>query len=269
MSPSNRQRSVVPISPDSRPPQLTEERAEKVLQKTQPWEALMSLCNHTYWTRVWIVQEVLLARCLTLCAGHRKVRWEDFEVLIAAFNRAERMGPMGSDKKFVYGVEDLSFSVNGTKSRDFFRTSNHYSNFNAVKSSIRSSDALKIVESRINKERRSLQTLLAQHRGQQCLVPRDRIYALLALADDGGKFHPDYTQAALAVFCDATSIVRTESILLSALEISPYDISREIAKLGFTYEWDSRVSDYRLSRIHGAEVSWSKIRESYPTLFES
>ncbi|TVY83162.1 Heterokaryon incompatibility protein 6 OR allele [Lachnellula suecica] len=47
-------------------------------QQTRGWKALAHLCNRDYWKRVWIVQEVVLARRLTIHCGRSQADWRGF-----------------------------------------------------------------------------------------------------------------------------------------------------------------------------------------------
>jgi hypothetical protein len=44
----------------------------------QETEAVFALCNRPYWTRVWMVQEIVLARDITVHCGSRTVSWNNF-----------------------------------------------------------------------------------------------------------------------------------------------------------------------------------------------
>jgi len=45
------------------------------------WQAVGELLGHPYWTRVWIVQEILLARNPVLCSGAESCAWDVFQLL--------------------------------------------------------------------------------------------------------------------------------------------------------------------------------------------
>ncbi|KAH6844716.1 dynactin p62 family-domain-containing protein [Chaetomium sp. MPI-CAGE-AT-0009] len=46
------------------------------------WRALIPLFRRPYWTRVWIIQEVLLGKNVMLCCGSHRVAWPTFCVLV-------------------------------------------------------------------------------------------------------------------------------------------------------------------------------------------
>jgi hypothetical protein len=45
-------------------------------------EAIDSLCSREYWTRLWIVQEVLLGKNILLCCGDLQLGWRSFEFVV-------------------------------------------------------------------------------------------------------------------------------------------------------------------------------------------
>ncbi|RYP42985.1 hypothetical protein DL770_011906 [Monosporascus sp. CRB-9-2] len=47
------------------------------------WRAVISLLRRPYWTRAWIVQEILLAKNVMLCCGKHKVAWPPFAMLVS------------------------------------------------------------------------------------------------------------------------------------------------------------------------------------------
>jgi hypothetical protein len=40
--------------------------------------AVVDICKSKYWTRIWIVQEVMVAQKLFLCFGNQRVHWREF-----------------------------------------------------------------------------------------------------------------------------------------------------------------------------------------------
>jgi hypothetical protein len=55
-------------------------------RQTQRWQALSELCRREYWRRVWIVQEVILARRIIIHCGGSKARWLGFTKLINGYD---------------------------------------------------------------------------------------------------------------------------------------------------------------------------------------
>jgi hypothetical protein len=49
-------------------------------------------CNHTYWSRVWIVQEIALARNLTVCIGKHELSWARYLTTLQRHRLFSRKG---------------------------------------------------------------------------------------------------------------------------------------------------------------------------------
>jgi hypothetical protein len=45
----------------------------------QPLLAILSLCRQSYWTRLWIIQEILMAKDIIICSGTKTLQWESFK----------------------------------------------------------------------------------------------------------------------------------------------------------------------------------------------
>jgi hypothetical protein len=48
--------------------------------KSLPSEALQALCRREYWHRMWIKQEIVLAKQIRVCCGTKSLPWETFSV---------------------------------------------------------------------------------------------------------------------------------------------------------------------------------------------
>jgi hypothetical protein len=52
--------------------------------------AVLALCDRTYWQRIWVVQEIRLARQITICCGNKTIAGETFmlagKIIQSAFN---------------------------------------------------------------------------------------------------------------------------------------------------------------------------------------
>jgi hypothetical protein len=49
------------------------------------WASVRLLCNWIYWKRIWIIQEICLARQLEICCGPKSVPWERFAAMCRSF----------------------------------------------------------------------------------------------------------------------------------------------------------------------------------------
>ena len=129
--------------------------------------AIRSLCFRKYWTRLWIFQELLLARRIEIMCGGDLVLWDRFCDLLREVNA--NLTPLIVHDKFYY---------------------------QAVRSSAAMSIAMSVLEQTIVKPYRYQERLFrllaaTQHLG--CVESRDRIYALLGIAGHGHEdLKPDY-----------------------------------------------------------------------------
>lgn len=176
--------------------ELTKTMCTRLLHESRFLEGdlglLLSLMENTYWTRVWTIQEVCLARSATLHCGANKIQLSDIleatkilewlGVLVANIHNhtvdegfQEKVGSLYKPFEFVYSPQPPAFYIS------------HY----------------------FNREGSSLGHLMIQvvHETKlECLDPRDRIYALLGLLEeeDRAKFPVDYAKPHTELFIQAT-----------------------------------------------------------------
>ncbi|PVI07619.1 hypothetical protein DM02DRAFT_608709 [Periconia macrospinosa] len=142
-------------------------------------DCIICLCWALYWTRVWIVQEVVLASELELRCGTQRI---DGNELVWLFKTAEfELTQASGDSNIQNGKSNL------------------------VAETLLSSPAMHIIRHRIERIQShahyrglSITSLQATFAGLQCKDPRDRVYGMLALAnpDDLALINvtPDYTK---------------------------------------------------------------------------
>jgi hypothetical protein len=74
------------------------------------WEAFSEMCNFEYWTRVWVVQEIILAERITIHCGEDSIDWDTFSAVRHQLtNASEYQYPMGIPESIV----DLTQSLAG------------------------------------------------------------------------------------------------------------------------------------------------------------
>lgn len=56
------------------------------------WDNMQNLCSMEYWGRLWIIQEVALAPCITICCGPDSVSWKAIEHI---YGQVVRRKPLG------------------------------------------------------------------------------------------------------------------------------------------------------------------------------
>lgn len=61
------------------------------------WTAVLELFRQSYWTRRWIIQEVLLPVNLTLQCGQQQLKWSTMETFLDSFGPGEQRDPRWKD----------------------------------------------------------------------------------------------------------------------------------------------------------------------------
>jgi hypothetical protein len=130
------------------------------LWNSQKASAVMQLCERTYWTRIWIVQEVMLAKEIVVMCGDQEVPWTRIQQLI-------------DDLQIVH---DRGRAI-------------HTPGVSAVLES----QAAVIVRAKSNWDgAQDLIALLEVYRYQQASDMRDKVYGLHGLAQDTQAMAVDY-----------------------------------------------------------------------------
>jgi hypothetical protein len=145
--------------------------SQVIQQQADKWRALEDLCSRDYWHRVWIVQEVVLARRLIISCGGAEAKWDGFSSLMDDY--------------------DALFKPNSCR---------------AVISRIRQSLPAQLqLLRKMHRSSSSGCTLLALMQmtsGSLSSDPRDKVYGLLGLASDGHEFRLaiDYSKNLLEMY---------------------------------------------------------------------
>ena len=173
-------------------------------QEWNLWHALDDLCHRAYWSRIWIVQECLLARQLTLFCGSRYLSWAAFKYACA--------GPLG-----MKAIPGLSQS--------------NTNEIHQIKLRIADSQFRELDKQRGLDQKRPLCTLIQTYGSSQCRDPRDRVYGLLGLCidhrhiDDSQKLKPDYTLTSAELFW----VVRR--FMLRDADLTSTEVSRLLIRI--------------------------------------
>src|SRR6266536_1633585 len=140
-------------------------------RQTQRWQALSELCRREYWRRVWIVQEVILARRIIIHYGESEARWLGLENLINGYDAI--FTPVTVQKAAQQVKESIPAQLH----------------------SLRIMHKLKGC---------TLNKLLETTRDSLCTDPRDKVYALVGLAVEcrNGQFVADYSKSLDKVYND-------------------------------------------------------------------
>jgi Heterokaryon incompatibility protein (HET) len=153
-------------------PSLTLLYPELILQKDLPclWILLSKLAQRPYWKRLWIIQEVVLARKITVHCGDRQLSWESLTRPYAGFISSVDVG-LASDVTANAAQARLKMEHNPINQLSWQRTYG---------------------------EKRDLEHLLRAHGHNQCVDTRDRVYDLLGLQNL--SFSIDYSVDTVTLF---------------------------------------------------------------------
>lgn len=164
--------------------------------------AWIQFTERPYWTRLWIVQELCLAREVIIHCGHSSASWEQLLRYGSASRRVERQNMRDGDitrdqlttgqksRHTVLAEEQDSRSRFPVITKlDYFRRMHQKSRLGRY--------FIELAYGRVlQRQAHDLGFLVSATRSQQCSDPRDRIFALLSLADPKmQRLLPDYTLA--------------------------------------------------------------------------
>ena len=145
------------------------------------WRCLMDLCQRTYWTRLWIVQELVKAKELLLMWGDEQISWN---VLSAAFHTIQlnNLYIRTSEARFApWDVIARSAPFQVWHQRDG------------------------------TKPERTLLELMETYHSSDCSVPHDKAYALTGISTDAHLLQVDYDKSLPDLYVNLMEIVPDRS----------------------------------------------------------
>ena len=143
-------------------------------------DAMLDVANRPYWSRVWVIQEFLLARDVEIYCSDNRIAWPHFQEILSR---------EADVQQFYDADHELTYSVSSGGRR---RRSEEFA-------------ALSLVMGRhSHKHLDFLQPLcdvLVDHRDARCTDPRDKVFGLLGLIlpeerEVLGRYFPDYALSA-------------------------------------------------------------------------
>jgi hypothetical protein len=152
------------------------------------WKMVSRMCESRYWSRRWIIQEVLLARDVIVMCGKEEIWWEYVVYLIQLLDFPKLADIFDGIRKM---TETVPFTI-GRHRNAIGASSTRKAGFS------------------------SLQDLILAYRSTQCEVSHDMIFSLLSLACDGGTITVDYSKSSEELFCNVISHCGWDSRGLSA-----------------------------------------------------
>lgn len=157
-----------------------------------------------YWTRVWVVQELSLAPRVTLTCETAEVEWTSISKLLAK-------------EPYFDAFHTLD---DGTGGRAYDPEDDFLSMFTRVKIM---EDQRRAMLDPAAESYQNLLDVLARFREKEAADPRDRIYGLLGLADQGHNINVDYEKSLGAIFQEVTLNLINASGNLDILCQNPFE----------------------------------------------
>lgn len=139
-------------------------------QRQQAWSSVYTLCNLRYWSRVWIVQEILKPKSILLVYGEHELPWDQVSTFLANLRLADPCPAPLPEELF----------------------SSRLSNFDQTRDVGSSGSASA-----------SMKNILLDYRSSHCSEKRDRIFALLSLGVGGDPLKVDYGMHLCDLFLEA------------------------------------------------------------------
>ena len=182
------------------------------------WSCLTNLCQRTYWTRLWIVQELVKAKELLLMWGDEQIPWN---VLSSAFHTIQlnSLCIRTSDARFApWDVIGLSAPFQIWLQRDGTRPE------------------------------RTLLELMETYQRSECSVPHDKAYALTGISTDPHLLPVDYHESLPDLYVNLMKLVpdrsqcpRYSHLILRALSLDPQQLALR-SRHDIPQETDCRLS---------------------------
>ncbi|KAK5732503.1 hypothetical protein LTR17_010442 [Elasticomyces elasticus] len=172
-------------------------------------------CTRSYWSRLWIVQEVFLARKIVVYTGPKSVDWH--EVL-----EALSLSPMqGMDVFIVSGSKlvEVAACCMGFPDASSFSLSNYNGGFRKPNDKIHpdvgeAHDIPPLVRHMRDRSLK-LKNLIYRFHSWLCKDPRDKVYAVLGIAQDAADINVDYRKSMSEIFADVVHLYRDDVDLVS------------------------------------------------------
>ncbi|KAF2822906.1 hypothetical protein CC86DRAFT_258786, partial [Ophiobolus disseminans] len=147
-------------------PGMMEAAAE--FQTTKSISSLTTLLDNRYFTRLWIIQEVLLAKRVKVLCGSQ---WLDFREMAERAQEQEKVADLRSD------------------------------------TDVRQTSRLLLRDGTFKRQGRSLNHCLRRYSANHCVDARDKVYGLLGLVREDEQVPVDYNRSVLMVFLDTLKVL--------------------------------------------------------------
>lgn len=196
---------------------------QSTLQFSAEWEALLQICRHRYWSRLWILLENRYAQNLVFMYGDVLWSWQEFRAPFVLMWYMTEWQLYDSSHSASCDPAQILY----TSAADVIRTRltlEYPSKFTSVVD-FRYAD---VATERWDQSsmRESMSDLLQQHRRRLCSNRLDRVYALIGLSNS--TLTVDYDRSNIELFCAVLLSLKTSlelgfvSMLAHHLDVSAF-----------------------------------------------
>ncbi|KAK3390038.1 heterokaryon incompatibility protein-domain-containing protein [Podospora didyma] len=209
-------------------------------QRLNVFEAMRRMMHAPWapwWHRIWVVQEVVVPPRITVVYGHLTAPWEMFASAAENYN-------LHCSTCCLKSAESIP--------RDYSKVIQNFSRHVQDISELRA--AYSLSESDISqRHQRTLVSLLRRFRSRKATDPRDKVFALLALAKDT-SLRPNYFFNTADVFIEAAleSIRSTKSFSVLALSEMGLKFRQDLPS--WVPDWSASGDPSELSRVEAAQL---------------
>jgi hypothetical protein len=154
---------------------------------SEAWDAMKEILTRVYWTRVWVYQEFIVSKDVTLFCGSEYMSGEAFRRAIMLLLQFQ------SNPSTTEPVRDQMLQLDLTRVLPFF---SHWFRRQIKTHSSTATTGLDL-------ETFDLPLLILQTQSLESTDPRDKIYGLLGVSESGNvKIEVDYAKRIPEVYCD-------------------------------------------------------------------
>jgi hypothetical protein len=204
--------------------QSSAQQVEEIIQdpdRAEEWRALIDLFQRAYWRRAWVIQEVQVAKRITVLCGDDEIEWDNLL-------RIQRM---------LWDEHAASLFVLA-QSRTWLQNLHYW---------IRGRGARGLDHLPQSPQGDLFRTLLF-HRLKEATDPRDKVYSLLGLTSASDEIEVNYRRDVKKVYIDtATYVIRTSGKLDVLWAVPPH---RD------RFSLPSWVPDWSIDEDLQAEMAW-------------
>ncbi|OGM45269.1 hypothetical protein ABOM_006437 [Aspergillus bombycis] len=179
----------------------------------------------SWWKRVWVIQEVVIASRIMILYGSMIAPWETF---VKAANRVQE-----NARKEIPSLTPSDMKV-------LVEFSRRIRGIESIRNRWKSPEQITLLQ------------LLRQFSGRKATDPRDKVYALLGLAKDKPSVEPNYGAAELDVLTDTTLDIISRSGSLDVLA-GDFTMKDNNALPSWIPDWSSPPDAFIQSRIENVK----------------